>query len=575
MLDIELNGIVLAPSGRSRRTEYVYGGLLCDEMGLGKTVQILGLMKNNPVAKTLILVPTVVVDTWVTEAIDANFTVFTKEGKSGEKVWTRKHKGKSIMMATMATGKSRSITPAVYITNYHTLYHYPMLIDDYDLTWNRLVCDEGHLLRSKKSAMYTGLKAIKVKHKWIVTGTPIINKMIDICSLLAFVGVPVPLARTQFKWSESLYPICQELVIHRTVDDIRGIISVAPPVPRIIDLIMPFAVPEEEEFYNAIQGVGKKGTLKRYGKDRKLVGNIFVLYMRLKQLSISPEVYLRIMATSEKKKGKTFSKRSRWDLGTPSTKMLKIREILEIEDGTKTIIFCSFTEEIKLLNDYLTTEGYNCEMYDGKLTDKQRRMTIKKARADECDVLLMQIQSGGVGINLQEFGCCIFMSPWWTSAIMNQAIARTVRMGQKSVVRIYRLQLEAEVENITYIDRLIYAKAEEKSRLLQVFFDCVDENKPMMELKYGPEVEIHDAEDDEDGDDGDDGEDEIVIDDSEDGEDEIAIDDSEDGKDEIVIDDSEDGKDEIAIDDSDYVNTEKDIGRKPIIKQIKKLNSRS
>jgi hypothetical protein len=148
-------------------------------------------------------------------------------------------------------------------------------------------------------------------------------------------------------------------------------------------------------------------------------------------------------------------------------------------------------------------------------------------------------------------------------------------MGQKSVVRIYRLQLEAEVENITYIDRLIYAKAEEKSRLLQVFFDCVDENKPMMELKYGPEVEIHDAEDDEDGDDGDDGEDEIVIDDSEDGEDEIAIDDSEDGKDEIVIDDSEDGKDEIAIDDSDYVNTEKDIGRKPIIKQIKKLNSRS
>jgi hypothetical protein len=201
-------------------------------------------------------------------------------------------------------------------------------------------------------------------------------------------------------------------------------------------------------------------------------------------------------------------------------------------------------------------------MYDGKLTDKQRRMTIKKARADECDVLLMQIQSGGVGINLQEFGCCIFMSPWWTSAIMNQAIARTVRMGQKSVVRIYRLQLEAEVENITYIDRLIYAKAEEKSRLLLQFFECVDENKIMMQNKYCPEEEVEldesgiGAELDESGI-GAEEEEEVEAEEEE----EVELDESGIGAEEEVE------LDETGIEAE--ADTKKDIRRKPAIKAIK------
>jgi hypothetical protein len=85
-------------------------------------------------------------------------------------------------------------------------------------------------------------------------------------------------------------------------------------------------------------------------------------------------------------------------------------------------------------------------------------------------VLLIQLQAGGVGLNLQEYDRIIFMSPWWTSALMDQAIARAVRMGQTRRVHIYHLQLQAENDSTINIDLLVNAKAEEKREMLKKLF---------------------------------------------------------------------------------------------------------
>ena len=42
----------------------VRGGILADEMGLGKTILMLGCMASNPKAKTLIVVPSPLLDQW-------------------------------------------------------------------------------------------------------------------------------------------------------------------------------------------------------------------------------------------------------------------------------------------------------------------------------------------------------------------------------------------------------------------------------------------------------------------------------------------------------------------------------
>jgi hypothetical protein len=105
------------------------------------------------------------------------------------------------------------------------------------------------------------------------------------------------------------------------------------------------------------------------------------------------------------------------------------------------------------------------------MTQKERAEVLAKSKeTTETTVLLLQLQAGGVGLNLQEYDRIIFMSPWWTSALMDQAIARAVRMGQKEKVRVYHLRLAAEHEAAINIDDLVNAKAEEKRKMLEKLF---------------------------------------------------------------------------------------------------------
>jgi SNF2 family DNA or RNA helicase len=68
--------------------------------------------------------------------------------------------------------------------------------------------------------------------------------------------------------------------------------------------------------------------------------------------------------------------------------------------------------------------------------------------------------SGGVGLNLQHFDRVVFMGPWWTAALMDQAIGRAVRIGQTKKVLVHHLVLKEEES--TNIDLMMLEKAEMK-----------------------------------------------------------------------------------------------------------------
>jgi hypothetical protein len=119
----------------------------------------------------------------------------------------------------------------------------------------------------------------------------------------------------------------------------------------------------------------------------------------------------------------------------------------------------------------LLVRDENILHYNGSMTQKERTEVLAKSKeTTETTVLLLQLQAGGVGLNLQEYDRIIFMSPWWTSALMDQAIARAVRMGQKEKVKVYHLRLAAEHEAAINIDDLVNAKAEEKRKMLEKLF---------------------------------------------------------------------------------------------------------
>ena len=138
-------------------------------------------------------------------------------------------------------------------------------------------------------------------------------------------------------------------------------------------------------------------------------------------------------------------------------------------------------EEIELIQDYLLSLGLfhpeNILQYHGSMNMLQRDTVLQHSkRTLDPTVLLLQLQAGGVGLNLQEYDRILFVSPWWTSALMDQAIARAVRMGQTRIVHVYHLHLHAELtqddddKQPILIDSLIHSKAEEKREMLATFF---------------------------------------------------------------------------------------------------------
>jgi SNF2 family DNA or RNA helicase len=497
MLDKERNGTSVLDREGGYKT--VYGGFQCDDMGLGKTVQIVSTMINHPLMKTLLIAPLAMLDTWATMCMKAGIFVYMI-GPSG---WELKKQDGPVMRR-----KPLKTKIAVYISNYEKLYRVPSY---YRQQWDRVVLDEAHKIRNGSGEVARVSRLIQAPIRWAVTGTPLVNSLKDVVSLLAFIGVPYsPL----FTWEPRYRTMMPYLLIHRSLDSLRSVIKGAPPVPEIHELVLPFVSEAEEEFYEGVQcGNASKNSstsqendkktekadalLKKYQNEQLSSIETFKLLLRLRQLSVHPQVYIHA-------KRRENSAYGRDDWIGPSTKMAKIKDIMLMDlediaqdpvrvtilpnedDGVvdvsikvntchKYIIFCQFHDEMALLREFLITEGLAADehilLYHGGLTQSERSAVLQRSRAsDETSVMLLQLQAGGVGLNLQEYDRIIFMSPWWTSALMDQAIARAVRMGQTRVVKIYHLNLAVEKDSLLNIDRLINDKAEQKRKMLMNLF---------------------------------------------------------------------------------------------------------
>jgi SNF2 family DNA or RNA helicase len=215
-----------------------------------------------------------------------------------------------------------------------------------------------------------------------------------------------------------------------------------------------FETEEEREFYQGIQGK----LVKRWRSlDRDQTTMRFQLLMKLRQLSIHPQIYI-----GARKREPFGYARDSWY--APSTKFTAIQKLVSKQTGVRWIIFCQFRDEMDLLENELS--DYTVIQYHGGLSEEQKVAALKATEepVDGNMVLLLNIKSGGVGLNLQHFTKIIFVSPWWTSALMRQAVGRAVRIGQTEKVQVYHMILKEE-ETLN-IDAMMRERMEEKEELL-------------------------------------------------------------------------------------------------------------
>lgn len=427
------------------------GGILCDEMGLGKTIQMLGLLKNDPAAagsESLLIAPVSVLQQWEQAAKRSGVTVYRPHTTKYRVTWEK------------VPGFHVPAAPRLYVIGYELARRRPAAICGFQ--WRRVICDEAHRLCSAEALQ----RLVTLTHseaRWMLTATPIVNRIGDLHALLELVGLEHPERSTL----EELEPVLREMVLARSMDQLRASIADAPPRPVVSEVTLPFATEDEAEFYRGIAG----GIVKRFkaleadgGAGAALMK--LQLFLRLRQISLHPQVYID---AKRKLAGAIGYDRPDWTAS--STKFDEIKRMIGADTGRKWILFCHFHTEMELLKTALEAEPWarNVWSYSGLLNHGERSEILKAtheplaADSGKADILLIQLQSGGVGLNLQHFSRIIFSGPWWTAALMEQAIGRAVRIGQQEVVRVYHLKLEEEaVENI---DAIMMEKATGKGDL--------------------------------------------------------------------------------------------------------------
>jgi len=417
----------------------VKGGILCDEMGLGKTIQMISLIAFGGGKTNLLIAPVAVLQQWKKVAKKSGITIMIPSSSP----W-----------GTWEPEGSVTTGPSLYCIGYEAALRKPRLLEQ---TWDRLIYDEAHRIANGNSGTELALK-VKATNKWLLTGTPVVNRLRDLINLFKILGVEkIP---SSLKGME---PMIKKFVMVRTMDQLRATLSDAPLAPIHVTKQIDFLTEAEDKFYKDKTDIIAKRLNRLQGRGSTL--ERLKLIMRLRQVSLHPQIYNE---ARKRQLGKS------WDmpdwLGT-SSKFEAIRQTVMEGASHKWIIFCHFRHEMNMLEEMLREENdvELVQQYHGGLTSHQKEEVIERSfmplMKGKQEILLVQLQSGGTGLNLQHFDRIIFSGPWWTKALMDQAVGRAVRIGQKKQVIVYHLHLKAEDDENLNIDHFMFEKAESKGGL--------------------------------------------------------------------------------------------------------------
>jgi SNF2 family DNA or RNA helicase len=113
---------------------------------------------------------------------------------------------------------------------------------------------------------------------------------------------------------------------------------------------------------------------------------------------------------------------------------------------TPIVVFCKYLEEIKIVADELS--HLKVAVLNGQT--RNRSKMIEDFQAGLYDVIICQIKTGGVGIDLYSSCNAIFYSLTYSFIDYEQALARVHRYGQTRDVKIYLVYAKNTIDEAIY-----------------------------------------------------------------------------------------------------------------------------
>jgi SNF2 family DNA or RNA helicase len=147
-------------------------------------------------------------------------------------------------------------------------------------------------------------------------------------------------------------------------------------------------------------------------------------------------------------------------------------------DNVKSLVFCKFRTEMSILSQCLDRARVCYCRFDGDMSKSKRDCALFNfTNVADITVMIIQIQAGGVGLNLQVASKVYITAPEWNPVVELQAIARVHRLKQTIPVQCVRLVMAGTVEEI--------ACMRTEADKLEVIAECLGDESGMSRKKLG------------------------------------------------------------------------------------------
>lgn len=389
------------------------GGLLADDCGCGKTYITTCLIKANPVPCTLIVTVVSTIHQWR--------DILTTFGRTPPLIVSS-----DCMLRSVPTGTSIVLTTYSVFTPKKKIKTLPPILKN--THWDRIVLDEGHTVKNAKGTTFQNINKMASSMRWVLSATPVQNSWNDLQTLATWIG-----------WQEDIEKFIDKKMIRRTLAQ-EGEKNPRFKLPKLVSEVvrLDFTLEQEKKLYESIEGEYKT-RIEQTSEGWKLYTEALQGILRCRQVCC----HFKILDQPVFRKRK-FEEAN--DDVVESTKFSFICNDIAQNPKEKAIIFCMWTKEIEIMLRCLDKHGISALKFDGSLTKEAREMTLYNFKQTNIQALVIQIQAGGVGLNLQCATRVYITSPTWNPTHEIQAICRSHRLGQDHIVKCFRLIIKDTIE---------------------------------------------------------------------------------------------------------------------------------
>lgn len=307
--------------------------------------------------------------------------------------------------------------------------------------FSTIVLDESQLIKNVRSVTYQRVRQLRGKQRIVMTGTPVENSLSDLWSQLNFLQpgllgsfawfrkefiIPVEKNNDQ-KQLEKLKKVIQPFIMRRTKEE------VAPELPALTQLEHFCEMDEvQRERYEQQKSAYRNAILQLVNQEGIQKSQFMILrgLMQLRKIAIHPVL-----------DDQTYTGNS--------AKFEQVLERLEVlrAEGKKVLMFSQFVRHLELYSNHFQTNGIPFSMLTGSVPMPARAGLLQEyEKSDGFRVFLIQLRTGGSGLNLTQADSVFILDPWWNPAAEAQAIARSHRIGQFQPVFAWRFITRDTIE---------------------------------------------------------------------------------------------------------------------------------